>query len=267
MADQNEPTLNSSASTSSASSSSEKDELSLEWSKSPHPRWKGTLVFVPFYGAQRSSLRRHIEWVNELGYHAVIFDLKKESRSLNLSESYFSLQAGFGMKHVWADQIERVLNAVPGPKVIYAFSNPSASAMEAIVRRHGADICGLICDSGPSGEMVQSMINYFKHIENISIPPLRWAVAAAVARLWSPQLSKATHAELAKFPEHVEILSIRGWKDQIITTSQIDKVFEPHPNLRWRKLSLPTAAHVNGLKDFPDDYKPGVENFLQLVTK
>jgi hypothetical protein len=42
----------------------------------------------------------------------------------------------------------------------------------------------------------------------------------------------------------------------------IDKVFEKHHQLDWQKLNLPLAEHFNGLKDFPNEYKPGVEFVL-----
>ena len=68
---------------------------------------------------------------------------------------------------------------------------------------------------------------------------------------------------LAKLPAHFRILSVRGWKDKIVTPEMIDKVFEPHPHLDWVKLSLPQAGHLNGLKDFPEEYKGPVSSFLK----
>ena len=48
----------------------------------------------------------------------------------------------------------------------------------------------------------------------------------------------------------------------------IDMVFEPHEHIDWEKLSLPEGKHLNGLKDFADEYKPAVKKFLvQCATK
>ncbi len=34
----------------------------------------------------------------------------------------------------------------------------------------------------------------------------------------------------------------------------------------WKKLSLPEAGHLNGLRDFPSEYKPAVEDFLNQFS-
>jgi hypothetical protein len=47
----------------------------------------------------------------------------------------------------------------------------------------------------------------------------------------------------------------------------IDKVFEPHGQIDWQKLSLPQAGHLNGLKDFREEYAPVVAQFLKEISK
>ena len=59
------------------------------------------------------------------------------------------------------------------------------------------------------------------------------------------------------------IFSIRGWKDNLIPPQDIDRHFEPHKNLDWRKLSLPDAGHLNGLRDFESEYIGPLTKFLK----
>lgn len=235
-----------------------------EWIKSHNKKFQETILLVPFFGANKKNLQRHTEFLNGLGYDCVVFDLQ-DSWS-EIATHSFSSRSLFGLKHVWADQIEALLNEIPGYKIIFSFSNPSASAIEAAARRQAWDIKGMICDGGPSGQLWHSMVNYFTHESPLPLFPLRAAAAAATAFLWHPKFTKIVHEDLNKFPKHFRILSIRGWKDPLITPKMIDLVFEPHQHLDWQKLSLPEGLHLNGLKDHPQEYKPPVSQFLKEIS-
>lgn len=233
-------------------------------SKAKQKKFQETIVMVPFFGAQRKNLHRHIEFLNELGYDCIACDLK--DRWTDVATNFISSEARFGLKHVWADQIEAALNSVPGNKIVFSFSNPSASAIEAIARRHAADIKGLICDGGPSAQLWHSMVNFFTHETPLPFYPLKAAAAAATSFLWHPKFLQTIHDDLKIFPKDFRILSIRGWKDPLITPKMIDMVFEPHKQLDWQKLSLPEGQHLNGIKDFPNEYKPPVTQFLKEIS-
>lgn len=238
-------------------------ELSFngEFLEASEKKFQETVVFVPFFGGRKPQLRRHSEFVRDLGFDSVLFDLK-----FDIDVDIVSPNAGFGMKHVWADQIERVLNEVPGPKILYAFSNPSASAIEAIARRRAHEISGLICDSGPSAKLFWSMVNYFRFEKPVSFRPLRWASALTGTLAWSPDFTQAVHRDLLILPRGFRILSIQGWKDPLIPPDHIDKVFEPHPQIHWTRLGLPQAGHLNGLRDYYDQYVPPVTKFLHSIS-
>lgn len=225
-------------------------------------KFSETIFFVHFYEGSKLLLKRHIELVNELGFDAFAFNL------LNNKEYFknpISRRKEIGIKHVYSDQIEFLLNAIAGKKIIFAFSNPSASAIEAMYLRHCSDTTALICDSGPSGKFVKSFFNLFRNYkENNLIQTLAKSVFVPI--FWSRHLHKDVSQQLASFPKGFPILSIRGWKDDLIPPDHIDSLFEGHPNLSWRKLSLPQAGHLNGLKDFRENYTNGVRNFLLEVA-
>ncbi|MBX2995176.1 MAG: hypothetical protein KF681_10145 [Bdellovibrionaceae bacterium] len=220
-----------------------------------------TVVLVPFFGGRKHQLRRHCEMLSAMGFDNVVFDLK-----FDVDDKIFTAENKFGLKHIWADQIEKILSEIPGQKILYAFSNPSASAIEATARRGASDIAGLICDSGPSGRLQKSMMNYFRVEKPVRFLPLRFAASWISAFIWNPQFVAAVHKDLDQLPAGFEILSIRGWKDPLIPVDQIDMIFEPHAHLHWSKLSLPKAGHLNGLKDFRDEYLPPVQRFLSKIA-
>jgi hypothetical protein len=225
-----------------------------------------TVLFVPFFGGSKPALKQHIEFVESLGFKTEFVDL--EFSLLRIIAKPFSAQTlHFGMKALWADQIEVALNRISGNKIIYSFSNPTAGAIEAIGRRTAHDILGLVADGGPSGELWSSLLSYYTHEKPIRFLPAKYLAATLSALLLSPELNHLNDKDLAKFPEGFRLLSVRGWKDPLISPRQIDLIFEPHKQLAWQKLALPDGGHLNGLKDFREDYAPAVEQFLKDLLR
>ena len=223
-----------------------------------------TVVFVHHFGGSKATLRRHIQFFNALGFRAVGFSMTSRFR-VYFGELPVSSEFEFGLKHVYAEQINSVLNAIPGRKIIYAFSNPCGSAIEAVASRHGTDVAALICDSGPTANVWRSTLSYVNKENSIPLLPLRAAFSALYSFTWSPQVNQEIAKDLASLPEGFKILSVRGWKDTIIPPASIDPVFRPHSNLDWRKLGLPEAGHLDGLKNHKDDYAAGVMQFLKQL--
>jgi hypothetical protein len=251
--------------------------------KARNKKFEETVLFVPFFNGLQRELARHVKFVTDLGYDAVTFDLEKTPVIMDFSQGLLtplkkwpelkdtlklpiSSQLKFGMKHVYADQIENMLNLIPGKKIVYAFSNPCGAAIEAIARRQALDIVGLVCDSGPSGKFVDSFVNLAKNDWKINLLPLRLTMAPLLSLAWSPYLHKDIPKDIEKLPKGFKVLSIRGWKDVLIPVDHIDAIFDPHTNIDWRKLSLPEAGHLTGLRDFRSEYAPVVEKFLQEIA-
>ncbi len=230
----------------------------------PAKKFNELVLVVPFYGAKRHQLKRHVQFLNEQGFDCVDFELDDDIRKFY--KAFSRTDGRYGFKEIWTDQIERMLNELPGRKIVFAFSNPSASAIEAIARRHASDISGLVIDSGPSGDLFESLINYYRHETKIPFYPLRVAAALGTTLVWHPKYKTIMASDLDKIPHSLKILSVRGWKDKLITPKMIDDIFEAHKQLDWQKLSLPQAGHLNGLKDFPNEYIPKVSEFLKSVS-
>ena len=224
------------------------------------------IFFVHFYKGNKKLLRRHIEFVNELGFDAYAFNLKDSAKQYHYIP-YSHIAHKFGMKHALADQIQQHLDLLPEykTKLVYAFSNVAGCAIEAIARRlkdDKKDIKGMVCDSGPGDHLIYSSYMLLEEEMHVTSWPLKILGTPAVTIGWSPYLHHDIGHDLDTFPKGFPLLSIRGWRDKMISPKHIDEIFEPHKNLNWKKLSLPEAGHLNGLRDFPSEYRPAVEDFL-----
>ena len=226
------------------------------------------IFFIHFYKGHKKALNRHIKFMNELGFDAYAFNLKDNAKD-HFGLPYSHVSKKFGMKHALADQIEQHLNLLSAysEKIIFTFSNISACAMEAAARRQPFDITAMICDSGPSMNFMSSAYNLYTHSFPIKFLPFRLAATPVLAYGWSPDLHKDIPTDLKKFPTAFPLLSIRGWKDPLIKPRDIDLCFESCYNIVWQKLALPEAAHLNGLRDFSNEYKPAVTDFLNSVAQ
>lgn len=232
--------------------------------KAKYKKFKPLIFFVHFYNGHKKALLRHVRFVNQLGYDAYVFNIQdKMSQHYLVPYSYISHK--FGLKHAIADQIEQHLDLLREyeEKVMFAFSNVSGCAIEVMARRPDIFFKGMICDSGPTLEFVKSAYKLYTFSEPIRF---KFVAAPVFAFAWSKDLHKDIPEDLKKLPDGFQVLSIRGWKDKLIAPAGIDKIFEPCKNLVWQKLSLPKAEHLTGLRDFPNEYKPVVEEFLNRVS-
>lgn len=70
--------------------------------KSANKKFNETVILVPFFGAERQNLRRHIEFLNELGYDCVAFELRDawiEVPGSLLQQRNQILQGQINLKH------------------------------------------------------------------------------------------------------------------------------------------------------------------------
>lgn len=230
--------------------------------RAPQKKFQELIFFIHFFGGSKKNLQKHIDLVNHLGFDAFAFDLQGR---LSWTKWPWAKNRKFGWKHVYADQIEMLLHDIPGKKIVFSFSNPSASAIEAIKRLGFKDIQALICDSGPALHLPRSIYNLYCR-DQVYPKPINWLVAPALAFFWDGQYRFDLSKDLRKFPSSLPVLSIRGWKDQVIPPKDIDQIFEGHL-FNWQKMALPEAQHLNGLKDFEEEYTAGLKRFLdQVVT-
>lgn len=237
-----------------------------EWIKAPNKKYSETIVFVPFFFGKKQHMKRHAEFMAELGYDSVIFNLPYKWLKV-IPKLRKSLKLGWGLKHVWTREITRVLDTVPGNKIIFAFSNPSTAALEAIHLRNASDVKALVCDGGPFYDLLKCNWNFFEH-ERPTRNPLKKLGQNVYARaIWTVDHEKEIKRDLAALPKNFPVLSIRGWLDPLVPSTCIEKAFKGHNQLDLEILNLPQGRHLDGLKNFPDIYKPRVADFLTSISK
>ena len=221
------------------------------------------IFFVHFFKGHKKALKRHVELVNKFGYDAYVFNLRDSFKEHQLLP-YSPISKKFGMKHALADQIEEHLELLPEykNKIVFAFSNVAGSAIEVMARRKSSDVVALICDSGPGASFAYSSYKLLEQQFKVDSLPLKLLGTPFIMLGWSQAMHKDIPLDLQKLREGFHVLSIRGWKDKLISPSHIDRIFEPAKNIHWIKLALPEAGHLTGLKDFPEEYSAGLQSFL-----
>lgn len=217
------------------------------------------IILIPFYGAKPFQLQRHKAFFNKNNYPVTIVKLSQTWTP------YIGKNKKFGMKSKWTDEIVEAIDQVPGAKVLFAFSNPGASAIEAITRRPNSAILGLICDSGPSGDFYPSVLGLLKHHIKFKSVLVRFVLSILFYYIWSPGWNKQIISDVAKLKDHFPILSIQSSHDLLISIEQINKVFNQKTQLQLEKLILPDTGHLMGLKQHPELYQKTVLTFLTAL--
>lgn len=223
-------------------------------------KFEPVIVFVHFFGGSQKYMYRHVRWVNELGFDAVTFNLSFNKKTW-IAKCPMALNRKFGLKYIWADEIENVLNCIKGPLIIYAFSGPAACAVEVIART-GNKVRGLICDSGPFLETLKCNRNLLTYEYVIKNSFIRISASLGLVFLWGMRHRRDMYKDFKSFPKNFPILSIRGCKDMLVPVSAIEAAFKGHEHLNIEVFSLKEAGHLNGLKSFPLEYKARVKKFL-----
>ncbi len=229
-------------------------------------KYEEKIVFVHFFGGSVEHLIRHIRLVNSLGFDAIAFNLSYNKKTFLKSKPYSRVSKRFGLEHKWADEIRDVLDFVSGDKIIFSFSNPTASALEAMTLPERSDVKGLICDGGPFVRMPLCTWNLMREQFQIENPILRLGASIGTYFLWSPFHKKYLSESLSHLPASFPILSIRAWKDKLVPVAAIDDAFKNQDHLDLQILEIPIAEHLTGLRDAPEVYKPRLRDFLSSIA-
>ena len=214
------------------------------------------IVFVHFFGGHQRILKRHIQLVNELGYDTFAFNMPAR---LDLSWKLL-FSSRFGLKHLYARMLSFYLDQIEGDKIIFSFSNPSASAIEVITNRlNKKDVIALICDSGPSGKFMKSAWNLA--MQRQKNPYLM----VFFSFFWSLKFHLDIKGQLTQLPTGFPILSIQPMKDPVIPPDHIQSVFKLKDLVGLKVYQPQEAGHLNALKINPEEYRNQLQDFLKLL--
>ncbi|MBX9765688.1 MAG: hypothetical protein K2X47_00330 [Bdellovibrionales bacterium] len=265
----------------------------MERFPAPERKFIPAVLLVPFFGGKASHLKRHIQFVNEIGFDAAVVPL--QIPNLRDPRLPISRDGLLGLKHVWADRIEDALIELNRPTILFTFSSPSASALEVVARnlrterQHGSplfqkagkllwgkpspqngpgvSVLGMVADSGPFVNLWSCNWKYMYHEAGIEFPLLRGAATAASVLLWGPDYEKTLHQDLKLIGSKIPILNIRGWNDKLVSIEAMDNAFPRGTVLNLKVVPIPEAGHLDGLKKFPETYCPAVSHFLSGMAK
>lgn len=233
-----------------------------EWGRAPERKFKETVVFVHHFGGSKRTVLRHVKMANDLGFDTVRFPLVF-NKMVPAQQLPITADLKFGARHVWAGQIESVLNSIPGRKIVYSFSMPSNGALEAIAKRRAKDVVAWVCDGGPFLQILKCSWNLFEHQFRVESKILRGVYTGFSYFIFGHGIVEETPKLLAMFPDGFPVLSIRGAKDPLVPQDAIDDVFKNTSKITVEKLVIPDGGHLDGLKNHEDDYRPTVAKFLK----
>lgn len=239
------------------------------WLRAPERHFEEVALFVHHYEGHRASVRKHQEFLAELGMDSVAFTLSFPQTPKWLSKVAHIENYYYQLRNRWSEEISDMLKAIPAPKILYTFSFPSAPALQALAEMQSrSQIRTWICDGGPFLMNFKCFWNYYTKHEKVK-NPLFSASRLALGLFGLQTWSLATDLKLAlqQLPEGFPILSIRSWQDPLVPIEAIDAVFRGQSHLQLETLTLPEAGHIDGLQRFPLDYKPRVEKFLRQQLK
>lgn len=224
---------------------------------------KPVIVMVHNMFGNHKTFRRHVEFLNSSGYTCVTFNLVQAS-AIDSEHGYSRFELFDFMYRNWVRQIVDVLDSIPGRKVIFSLSGPSLAALIAASQR--TDIDKFICDGGPFREFWACTYRMFTLEKKIANPIVRFIRTTISCLLWGPFAFGHLTRTLEKWNPNVPILSLRGTLDPIVFPQNIENVFKNHSQINIRVHQIEKGHHLDGLKNFPDEYSKVVLSFLEGET-
>ncbi|MES2964720.1 MAG: alpha/beta hydrolase [Bdellovibrionota bacterium] len=233
-----------------------------EWGRARERRFRETIVFVHHFGGSKRTVLRHVKMANDLGFDTVRFPLMF-NKVLPAQQLPITADLKFGARHVWAGQIESVLNSIPGKKIVYSFSMPSNGALEAIAKRRAKDVSAWVSDGGPFLQVLKCSWNLFEHQWRVQSKLLRGLFTGFSYFIFGHGLDQESPKFIAMLPDGFHVLSIRGGKDPLVPQGAIEDVFKTADKIALERLVIPDGVHLDGLKNHEAEYLPVVSRFLK----
>ena len=216
-------------------------------------RFDETVVFIHHFQGSNKTPWRHYRYLNDKGFDCITFDLLLGSDQLKVTDYHsFYRYLPKGVFYIWKRQIQDIFDSIEGNKIAYGFSGPALSMLWACQER--SDIKKVVCDGGPFDNIYQNSRRMFEVEKGISNPLLNKVSAAFGTAAWGYRPVRRLHQILKNWNLNVPILSIRGIIDPIVQVDSIRRVFAPHTFLNIQTLELRFGKHLDGLRDFPEEY-------------
>ena len=214
--------------------------------------FKETIVFIHHFGGHGASTKRHQDFVNEIGFDCISFTLDCEWKP----------EMDMTLREVWCEQLTSVLDQTPGDKIIYSFSSLSMVVPQILVEDGRKDIRVWVCDGGPFLELFHCFQNYYTYQKNVTGFKNVVSTSVGYVLMGALGLNHKVRRWMKSFPATLPVLSIRAGHDKLVPVRAIEKFFAAGTQMNLLKFEIPEAEHLEGLKTFPNIYKPVVTEFL-----
>ena len=227
-----------------------------------YKKFEEIIVFVHWYGGHKQQMRRHIQFVNQLGFRAFAFNLFPQpfegSRGVLTNPKTYSKT----LLSRWSRQTLTALSYIQKEKkIIFGFSF-GCNVITQIFSKI-SNITAIVFDGGPFSGILENSWRYLSYQEPVKNVFLR----SLTLILWNlfcgfVSLRLKIHPALRKWPAGLPVLSFRAIEDRLVPPDSIDKVLKPHSHLNMTTALIPKVQHLQGMKFQPDLYKKALEEFL-----
>jgi len=242
---------------------------------SPSKKYEETVVFVHHFGGHKWSTKRHQDLVLDAGFDCVTFNLYfnsfegPQSAAQQLSKMFrhlVGLEKDFVLQ--WAEQLNLILDQIPGDKVIFSLSSPSSAVASCWGLHQRTDLRAWICDCGPFLDAWQCFRNYSRYEAHLENPPFLQAFTLLGYLLFGGlSYQKRMREWMSRLPPAFPLLSLRAGKDLLVPPSSIQKFFSPYKDLNLKVFCFEEAGHLTAIKSMPEKYRQVVVTFLQEIHK
>jgi fermentation-respiration switch protein FrsA (DUF1100 family) len=225
------------------------------------------VVFIHHFGGDATTTRRHVRFVNALGFDALTFSASHNHQHPGHFVFPRTRKGRWGLRHLWAEEILDLVESLDRPFVYYSFSSLSNSVVEAIAHGERKPI-GWICDGGPFVMTWDRLNGYVRHIVGIENQVLRFATTTMSYLSWNSwSLARELKDGLDNFPVHLPVLCFVGEKDPLVPAEMTRAVFKLSARVLPKIVAIPDGAHLDGLKNHREIYAQPLRDFLMATAK
>ena len=229
-------------------------------------KFKEIIIFTHHYGGHKKQLRKHIQFVNQIGFRAVAFNLFPQPFSGSwalLKDPCFYISP---LQTRWKKQILKISNFFQDePKIFFAFSF-SCNVISQLIHKI-PHTQAVIFDGGPFAQLIKNPWKYLSYQESISNPLLR-ALAIIPWNFFCGfySLKFKINRSMKKWQKGFPVLSYQATQDKLVPPDTINALLTPHSHLNTQVVSI-FAKHLQGMKVRPEEYQIALKNFLVQNSK
>ena len=226
-------------------------------------KFKEVIIFTHHYGGHKKQMRRHIEFVNQMGFKAFAFNLfpqpfKGSFSLLKIPTFYIS-----PLQPRWKKQIFDVAQCFRDePKIFFSFSfscNVTSQMVHKIPK-----VQAVIFDGGPFAQFFKNAWRYLSHQEVVSNPILRALMLLPWNFFCGFYLLKFNiHQSMKKWPSGFPLLSYQATQDKLVPPDTTNEIIKKHKHLKTQIVTLNQVQHLQGMKLQTEEYQRTLKDFLQ----